>query len=213
MLGFLAGGYIHELVETSSRSVKSTDGVPFIWKDFSKSGYRVMYNEDAAYGQMFAFVGPGFTEQPMDYHSRPLDLAISRDSRIRKGTLDACIGPKLEVELVLDYTRRFMKTFENKPHFTYTFLSRITHDYVNYAKVIDATYRDNLKMFHEQGLLNDTVLFVYGDHGMRYGALRRQYVGSLEERLPGMYIILPPSFYTRFPQYIRNSKGFVRVLG
>jgi len=43
------------------------------------------------------------------------------------------------------------------------------------------------------GLLDRTFLMIYSDHGMRFGDLRRTYVGKLEERLPFVVLRLPPS--------------------
>ncbi|XP_064605863.1 LOW QUALITY PROTEIN: uncharacterized protein LOC135470753 [Liolophura sinensis] len=66
----------------------------------------------------------------------------------------------------------------------------------------------SLAMSKNGGLWNkyfdNTILFFFGDHGMRWGALRNTYVGKMEERLPMLLLYLPPWFKSRYPQITNN---------
>lgn len=54
--------------------------------------------------------------------------------------------------------------------------------------------------FHE-GLFNRTVIFVLGDHGNRMDFIRRTKVGTIEDRMPMVTVILPEWVSTKYPSW------------
>ena len=57
-----------------------------------------------------------------------------------------------------------------------------------------------------KGHLNNTLLIVMGDHGSRFGKMRMEIQGKLEERLPLFSMILPPWFSERYPKLYANLR-------
>jgi arylsulfatase A-like enzyme len=56
------------------------------------------------------------------------------------------------------------------------------------------------KYLHKARILENTIVFLFADHGSRYGPMRATLQGKLEERLPLQIISLPKSFVERFPR-------------
>ena len=56
----------------------------------------------------------------------------------------------------------------------------------------------------DQGYLNDTVLLLLSDHGIRYGSFRETNQGMIEERQPLLYFILPKWFKQTYRKAYKN---------
>jgi membrane-anchored protein YejM (alkaline phosphatase superfamily) len=92
---------------------------------------------------------------------------------------------------MLDYLKQFLYKFKSLPYFAFTFLTRLTHDYLADTRKADAIYLKFFEDISRDATLNKTVLFFLSDHGIRFGAVRKTSVGKLEERLPFMFLIFP----------------------
>lgn len=58
-----------------------------------------------------------------------------------------------------------------------------------------------LKSSFEEGLFNRTVIFVLGDHGNRMDFIRRTKVGTIEDRMPMVTVILPEWVNAKYPSW------------
>jgi len=89
--------------------------------------------------------------------------------------------------------------------FSLFFLGRMTHDSLNNAYYVDDPLHNLLSRLFEEQLLNNTIVFVLGDHGLRYGSfVWGTLMGQMESRLPLMSIYLPPKY--RYDSWVRNLK-------
>ena len=61
-----------------------------------------------------------------------------------------------------------------------------------------------LESLRETGVLNNTAVFMFGDHGSRYGPIRETKQGRLEERLPLNLIMLPDWWTNAHPKEAKN---------
>ncbi|CAC5408967.1 unnamed protein product [Mytilus coruscus] len=123
-----------------------------------------------------------------------------------------CVHGRTETDIVLDYLKNFVKMFQYKPHFSFTFMTRLTHDYLEGTYKADNIYLKFFKDMFESDKLKNTVVFFFSDHGMRFGNLRETFVGKLEERLPFMLIVFPPWFIKKYPDIHRNLQINARRL-
>lgn len=57
-----------------------------------------------------------------------------------------------------------------------------------------------------KGHLNNTLLIVMGDHGSRFGKMRMEMQGKLEERLPLFSMVFPPWFSQKYPKLYENVR-------
>ena len=64
-----------------------------------------------------------------------------------------------------------------------------------------------LKDLKSNGHLNNTLVILMGDHGLRFGPVRTQVQGKLEERLPLLSILTPPWFQSKYPKIMENLKA------
>lgn len=94
-----------------------------------------------------------------------------------------------------DYVYDFVSAMNirKQKYFAFTFMARLTHDYLNHAGYADPIVANLLNRLFANNLLSNTVLIFFSDHGLRYGKIRETLSGKLEERLPFMHIYLPPN--------------------
>ena len=199
-----SGKYLSETLDRNKGKRRPADFLPFILKNYSHVGYRTFLGEDDPDIATFNYLRKGFIDQPTDYYFRPYSLGLGRQKDMWRNYF--CAGPFTETELVLDYVARLLKKLRNKRHFLFFFFSRITHYYLNKGSSVDEIYYQFFRKAKQEGFLNNTVVLFFGDHGMRFGAIRATYIGSLEERLPGFYISFPRWFEHKYPERVRNVR-------
>lgn len=71
------------------------------------------------------------------------------------------------------------------------------------------------KFFHDaynSNAFNNTVVFFFSDHGLRYGAIRSSDIGSYEVQSPVMFIAFPTWFSEKYPTIMKNLKSNTRKL-
>ncbi|KAL8568849.1 hypothetical protein ACOMHN_053847 [Nucella lapillus] len=201
----MAGQFVEELPWDETMVNASFDNFTFIWKNFSKAGYRTLYAEDAPKIAIFVYQKEGFHEPPANYYNRALTLAMEKHRSVWNHH-HHCVANLLETEMLLNYIRDFSRQFRNKPHFGFTFITRLTHDHINNAGAADHPHLTFLKTFKAEGHLKNTILIYYSDHGNRFGEMRSTYVGKAEERLPFLFFVFPDWFETRYPKLYRNIR-------
>lgn len=199
LVPMFAGKYVEELPWDERYSDVPFDNFTFIWSMLSDIGYRTLYAEDAPQIAIFNYNKAGFHRPPADYYLRPFSLALEDHGSMWKNDHD-CAGNKLETVIVLDWITEFEETFKDDPHLSFSFITRLTHDNVNKARLADEPYYNFFQRLHSRGLLDNSFVIFYSDHGMRFGDIRQTYVGKMEERLPFMYIVLPKRLVTDYPQ-------------
>lgn len=198
----LTGNFVHE-VPSGGKKVR-VEKYEYIWKEFSKAGYLTLLAEDNPEIATFNYLKPGFPKQPTDYYLRPFSLAMKKNGRL--WNKHGCFSGRAETSIVLDYLSDVLDLKQNNSLFAYTFLTRMSHSNVNHVGRVDNIYLEFFRNLKRKGVLDNTILFFFGDHGMRWGALRNTYVGKMEERLPMLLLYLPPWFKSRYPQATKNIK-------
>ncbi|KAK6172782.1 hypothetical protein SNE40_016374 [Patella caerulea] len=199
------GRFVEELPWNEQKSGEPFDKYNFIWKNFSSSGYSTLYVEDDPGLGIFNYLKSGFHVPPADYYYRPLALAVEGDNSVWTSG-HQCVGDRFETDMILNYTKDFLKLYHKLPYFGFNFLSRLTHDSISNTASADTPYSNMFRDIHNQGLLDNTVLIFFSDHGMRFGEIRQTYIGKLEERLPMMLLVFPKWFYKKYPKITQNLK-------
>lgn len=70
----------------------------------------------------------------------------------------------------------------------------------------DKRMSDHFENIEKRGILNNTIVIFFSDHGMRFGDIRKFFTGWLEERLPFLYFWLPESFKSKHPKLAENLR-------
>lgn len=193
----------------------SYDYCPFVWKDFSKRGYRTAFGEDSYIISSFNFERKGFRQTPTDYYLRPLFSAEYKSmNRTPWNPHDyICFANRIQPPVLLNWTRDFIAVMKDKSHFGYFHSSGLSHDDVNWAQLLDPYIYDVLRSSFDSGYFNNTMFILMSDHGMRFGPIRETYKGRLEDSLPLLIVTFPEWFRQKYPHVMRslriNSKRLV----
>ena len=75
-------------------------------------------------------------------------------------------------------------------------MAHLTHNTANNAGYADLPLHRLLTKLFDNNLMDDTILFLFSDHGIRFGDLRNTFSGTIEERLPFVYLYLPKNYKT-----------------
>ncbi|XP_064460003.1 uncharacterized protein LOC135370230 [Ornithodoros turicata] len=181
------------------------DDEELIWKTYGRMGYRTMFLEETPQWGLFTYFCRGFRRRPTDYYPRPftqtVDFAGKRRSRDNE---PYCVRTKAETEVHLEYTTSLLALLGNRSYFTYTWISEVSHDYLNSAGYADAPFLKTFQTLASTGAMDRSVVIFMSDHGQRYGSIRNTLIGKYEDRLPFCILLFPPSFRAKFPEAVRN---------
>ncbi|XP_013201169.2 uncharacterized protein LOC106143586 [Amyelois transitella] len=203
-----------ELKKTCWPNLKSRfDNCPFIWEWYKEAGYLTALGEDSGQLGTFNYGRFGFLSTPTDYYIR----TFIREAELRVGnTKDynsfVCMGNKLFYEVLLDYIQLLTTTLKSSRLFGFFWEVTFSHDFLNYPMLMDKNYEALLHHLDKTKYLDETVLILLSDHGMRWGEIRNTKQGRLEERLPFVHILVPPSFQQNYSLAYNNLKTNSRRL-
>ena len=199
ILPMLTGSFMQELTLNSGNwpADHKFDDVPLIWNDLNKRGYTTLFAEDCPRISMFNFAKPGFHQIPVDYYMRPFMLAINEESNMWH-TNHKCFMDKTETEIIFNWLLDFQLSHVNTgiPYFALAFLSRLTHDDMNGVAEVDLLYQKFFQTLMDEGLLDNTVLLFFSDHGSRFGSGAHSSLRQFESRLPILFIRPPQNVLT-----------------
>uniref|UniRef100_A0A0C9RZ88 FRYL_0 protein n=1 Tax=Fopius arisanus TaxID=64838 RepID=A0A0C9RZ88_9HYME len=186
---------------------KPFDDCPFMWKNFSTSGYRTIFAEDACSITTFNYLKPGFYRQPTDYYLRPYCVAAENDiGNTRKLNTHLCLGTRKNFENFLTHSSKVARTFSKDPYFAFFWQASLTHDFFNYPQLGDDAYSKAIHQFYQEGIMENTALIVMSDHGMRWGEFRQTYQGRMEGSLPFVFMVLPKWWREKYPIAFANLR-------
>lgn len=214
VMALLSGIDEKDLKKTCVPNSRSTfDNCPFVWQWFKELGYHTAIGEDTAKLGTFNYLRVGFTGTPTDYylytfiHEAEANVGNNRDFNSY-----LCIGIKYSYRLLLDYVENLVNNLKSDRLFGFFWEVTMSHDYLNFPMLIDDDYEQFLKNMDDSGYMNETILIFLSDHGIRWGGIRKTKQGYLEERLPFVYILMPPSFREKYETAYNNLKSNSRKL-
>lgn len=123
-----------------------------------------------------------------------------------------CFGSLPRHENIFNWAKEFFLMYKTQPKFSFIFHSETSHNYNNPLNLIDDDLKKFLMEFKERGFMDNTIIILMSDHGVRVSDLRQFTQGKLEERLPFMSFILPKKFHKMYPHQVNNLRLNTRVL-
>uniref|UniRef100_A0A7M5WIC9 Uncharacterized protein n=2 Tax=Clytia hemisphaerica TaxID=252671 RepID=A0A7M5WIC9_9CNID len=188
---------------------KNCDDIDLIFKDFQKSGYTTLYNEDIVLGGVFHYKMNGFNKPPTDWYPRPYWIAAHEMQ-------GGCGKPPCicEAEEVIQAMKTFTTSCEDEKKFSIQ-ITNNAHDDMNLLFLLEDHLIDIYEFYREKARVDNTILILFGDHGARWGArgnFRNTKQGRLEEFNPFYSIILPPSFKRNYRELYDNIEANQHVL-
>lgn len=197
--------------ETAKEHVCDTDNdgcldeLPMIWKYFRNASYLTAYAEDESSSNTFTYLKPGFNKKPTDYYFRPFLRALEMKLENYKCPgcyMTYCYGRRLANSYVYDYCKQFMQRHVAKrPIWGMFWSNHFSHDDYFMPSAMEQKVLGDLLGYRSDGAFEHTIMIFFADHGARFGKLLSLAEGYLEERLPMMFIYLPPWFREQYPQY------------
>ncbi|KAH8255824.1 hypothetical protein KR038_011297, partial [Drosophila bunnanda] len=183
------------------------DRIPFIWKEMRKAGYLTAYAEDEVIANTFNYMKPGFSVKPTDYYFRPFLVALENHTEAtycQDCLMKYCLGRRLANSYIYDYCRQFMQRFvADRPIWGMFWSNHFSHDNVFMLSAMEHKVLTDLLNFEKDGAFEHTIMIFFSDHGARFGPLMQMQEAFLEERLPMMFIYLPPWFRQKYRTYVR----------
>ncbi|XP_059169334.1 uncharacterized protein LOC131951075 [Physella acuta] len=194
LIAIAAGNY--ERYIPSFKKFEAFDYINFIWQDFKKAGFRTQYVSD-----MPDF--DDFSQPPTDSYNIPMVKSLMKDKNIYYNN---CFEDQIEVTLWLNLVKEFIleSIHTTGRFFSLAVIDRPTHDFPNKASAVDELYFNFLKDLHQSSVFNNTFFVFFGDHGPRWGAYRKTFEGSIEERAPAMLVYTPEWFQKKHSRLFKN---------
>ncbi|XP_056008094.1 uncharacterized protein LOC125667497 isoform X2 [Ostrea edulis] len=216
LISFLTGkvSYSNELPPYT----EILDPYPFIWKNFSNSGYASFFAEDLPEMGTFTY-WKGFKEQPCLHYMRPFYLAMDKlglpntnqalltleNNNIHLGQRSAlCVGNTPKHKMMMNYYKQFIEMYGNKRKFALSWLNELTHQFDNLVQLADRDIMLFFKWLKESGRLANSILILMSDHGIMQKAIKNTLAGRTENRMPLFAIVIPPSMKSKYPHIHDN---------
>lgn len=114
--------------------------------------------------------------------------------------LQRCIGEYMSHYYTLNYTQTFTRMYAGVNQFIYLHLDAAHESSGQHAATLDTDLRDFLKGYLQEFYRNnDIVVFLQGDHGMRYGNWQHDIEAEQEHKLPVLFLIYPTRILDSLP--------------
>ena len=187
------------------------EAYPFIWKDLHEKGFITLHLEDWPHIGAFNYRLKGFSNYTCHHYFQHYQFKLLNNMAklyFRKKKIDDfCVGAKKRhkvlLDLILNFKREYKQLTNNLAIMHFVENSHNTNERFNW--VDDDLYR-LLKSGNDEGLFENTALFLYSDHGPRFVDKRSSNNRYLEERLPFFAIHLPEKYKKNNPDKYNNFK-------
>uniref|UniRef100_A0A914WQD1 Uncharacterized protein n=1 Tax=Plectus sambesii TaxID=2011161 RepID=A0A914WQD1_9BILA len=206
----LPAGTIHEEQvepEVPDSCKKYVDRFPFVGNNFSAAGYYSTMIEDWSLG---AFNWPncrGFSSNRFTHNMKPYWQMLKTNGKTPPLLKNYC---KSTFSVSMEYLEQFIKAYDvSTPKFAIVWLSVLAHDSVNGLYQADQSLSEFFIKYESQ--LENSFVFLMGDHGMRFSRIRRTKVGKFEDNNPFLTISVPKSLRDN-AQLMRNLNSNSQVL-
>ena len=186
-------GRLEEQLPVALRSSLNSvfvDDWQFIFEDFREKGYVTLFTEDDSRFPAFSYRLNGFRRAPTDHYARVFWQCATLEARNEQ----FCVGRKPYHKVSLDYTESLFDAYVRKPKFSVTILSAESHNNINNIQYMEGDFIQFLLRMEKKGYLDNTFVFILGDHGLRASAFRMSFAGWLEERLPFFALLVPGAY-------------------
>ncbi|KAH8292448.1 hypothetical protein KR054_010118 [Drosophila jambulina] len=205
----LLTGFNKTYVEKRCRphDVGGLDACPLGWKEFKAAGYTTAFAEDWSGYSTFDFMSRGFRNPPTDVYGRPMIMALEKELKNTKmAGMPFCLGRRSSGEYIYDLGVQFTRVNRNRTFFGMFWTNTFSHNDFSMPSAMDARMVQYMRLLDKNGVMDNTIIIFFSDHGSRFGPLRKLDSGFLEERLPFFYLRVPRWIREKYPEFMRNLR-------
>ncbi|KAI6236218.1 hypothetical protein M3Y95_00134200 [Aphelenchoides besseyi] len=167
------------------------------------AGCATLWNDDIAsvgFGLFNYYAFPGFVNPPADFYYRPYYMHLY--SKLRASS--SCVNGEFVVPRYIQIWERFARRFAKECHFSFNFMTGLTHASSSNLELYDQDLSASLDRMDRDGVLDNSFVFIMGDHGQRISTIQKTYTGRIEERMPLVSIFAPKKFREKYPEKMQQ---------
>ncbi|EDV54363.1 uncharacterized protein LOC6548360 [Drosophila erecta] len=181
-----------------------------LWEGFKMQGYSTAYGEDNAKGILSGRNGDEeLPKNKVDFDLTPVLVEMDNHTRYSidlKERIHCTAGRKFQ-EVLRHFILQLVPYMQGMLFFSFFWQSQGVEEYYEYASHLDLSYMMLLKKLVDADILNNTLLFLMSDHGLRAGEYRMSLQGMKEESQPLMVAIYPEWLKRKYPLAVGNLEG------
>lgn len=183
----------------------------FIWDKFKEIGYHTALGSDSLAGLLGQYEHR-LPRIPTDFYLQPFILETRKLFKNQFYDYHACMGSKYYYKVLLEYIYGLTQHLKLNRLFGMFWEESISHEDLNNPHIMDETYVNFLTDLDQDNYLNETILILLSDHGMRWGDIVQTDQGRLEGLLPLLGILFPEEFKRRYKLAFENIQRNVHRL-
>jgi hypothetical protein len=172
--------------------VTNTDffGSQAIWKLMKKRGFVTLLGFEACAYKMNRVLG---RKPKADHVVNPFFCAAERyssyNSHKRQSNAQRCMGVHMSHWYLMNYTLAFIDSYKDVNHWAYNHITSAHEETGQHAVTVDKDLLWYLESLIERAKDRDMIIYVLGDHGMRYGNFISNTEAIQESRLPVFFLL------------------------
>ncbi|XP_045519870.1 uncharacterized protein LOC123711362 [Pieris brassicae] len=174
-----------------------------LWTTFNSLGYVTAYGEDYVSLPDTFSKNYTLTIKPTDHYMKPL-FKMAEKTKNCDGTPYLCSGKVTSGQQLLDYAYDFAMTYRDDPFFGLFWMNSFSHNPSNHPEDVDKIYENFLNRLFYTGVLKNTFVIFFSDHGVRFGKDRLNVEGYYDDRMPLLFILPPTLFKSRYPEKYKS---------
>ncbi|XP_050304951.1 uncharacterized protein LOC126742348 [Anthonomus grandis grandis] len=206
-MAFLTGLNLNDALDVCKPTeITGLNNCPFIWNKYRDAGYATAYGEDWSSLATFNYFKKGFKDPPTDYYFKPYMDAIAYLKQEYQDTMPFCAGPETQGDRILNLAYDFAYKLKSLPTFGLFWMNTFSHNNIRTPATMDVNVKEFFQKLKDSQILDESIVILISDHGVRFGDIINTTRGFYELRLPMHYISLPPWFKQQYPLETKNLK-------
>lgn len=184
----------------SRRETRGADlfGESAIWKQLGDRGFVSLLGFEGCAYKMNRVIG---RNPKADHVVNPFYCAAEKYSSVTSHKKNAmqqrCLGKHMSHWYLMDYSLKFLETYPTNNHWVYNHFTAAHEITGQHAQTLD----DDLVLYLQELMLRsvdrDMVIYIVGDHGMRYGNFISDTKAIQEHRLPVFFMLNKHDFLSK----------------
>lgn len=196
----LTGQNLTSLLKACSGKMDQCQNL-IIWDKFKKAGYVTAYGEDYlrlpdTFTHKYAFQTP-----PTDHYMRPFFMKGEIETNNKSLV---CAGKVSSGQQLLNYAVDFANTYRSDNFFGLFWINSYSHNINSRPQDLDSIMENFLNQLGYTGVLLNTFIVFFSDHGLRFGEHRLRAESYYDERLPFLAFLTPTKFNRRHADKVKR---------